>query len=154
MEATNNKQLCCPCCGSKELAMTTDRDISGAVANGAVAFAFGGAFSGIASAASNLQQQTFWVCKKCGKKFRNPLELKNEADIYQKRFKILMTVDGILGVLSLILAIVMFSKVGAIGILFLFFGVLLLLLPLVLRGKASRRYKELKEIEDGMSRFR
>ena len=154
VEAINNKQLVCPCCGSTDLAMATDRDIAGAVANGAVAFAVGGALGGISSAASNLKQQTFWVCKKCGNRFRNPKELKAEADMYQKRFKALMIFGGIVAVICLIASIAIFSTTAVVGVLFLLFAAFFSLTPLILRKKANDRYRELKEIEDGMRQFR
>lgn len=147
------KKLCCPQCGGSELTAVTDRDIAGAIGSGIIAAGAAGALGGIASAASNLNQRTFWLCKNCGHKFRNPEELRSEAKMYQKRFTGLMIFAGVIALLSFILAFALFSKSAVLGILFLLLGLILVLLPLTVRAKASSRQKELAQIENGMKQF-
>lgn len=64
-----------------------DRDIGGSVVSGMGVSAFAGTKAGVIAGASGLQQKTYWICKKCGRKFRNPDELMAEVEAYQKRAK-------------------------------------------------------------------
>ena len=80
-------KICCPRCGEKDLNIIGDRDIGGAVASGMGVSVFAGTKAGVLAGASGLQQKTYWICKKCGRKFRNPDELMAEIEAYQKRLK-------------------------------------------------------------------
>lgn len=80
-------KICCPRCGEKDLNIIGDRDIGGAVASGMGVSVFAGTKAGVLAGASGLQQKIYWICKKCGRKFRNPDELTAEIEAYQKRAK-------------------------------------------------------------------
>ena len=62
-------KICCPRCGEKDLNIIGDRDIGGAVASGMGVSVFAGTKAGVLAGASGLQQKTYWICKKCGRKF-------------------------------------------------------------------------------------
>lgn len=146
------RNLCCPNCGSTQLIVTTDRDWGAAALGGIAGAAVGGVVSGAIGAASNLQQQTFFVCTDCGHRFRNPQELENEAKIYGKRSILVSIVSGIMILLCLILII-------AVDLVFLdiFFGsiaAIFVLCIIFMNIKARKPKKELEEIQKGMSRFR
>jgi len=76
-------KICCPRCGEKDLNIIGDRDIGGAVASGMGVSVFAGTKAGVLAGASGLQQKIYWICKKCGRKFRNPDELT--AEIFGSR---------------------------------------------------------------------
>lgn len=87
METATYVKICCPRCGGKDLNIIGDRDIGGSVVSGMGVSAFAGTKAGVIAGASGLQQKTYWICKKCGRKFRNPDELMAEVEAYQKRAK-------------------------------------------------------------------
>lgn len=145
-------KLCCPNCGSTQLTVTTDRDWGAAALGGIAGAAVGGVVSGAIGVASNLQQQTFFVCSDCGHRFRNPKELENEAKIYGKRSILVSIVSGVMILLCLILII-------AVDLVFIdiFFGAIaaiLIVCIIFMNKKAQKPKKELEEIQRGMSRFR
>ena len=143
-------KICCPRCGEKDLNIIGDRDIGGAVASGMGVSVFAGTIAG----ASGLQQKTYWICKKCGRKFRNPDELTAEIEAYQKRAKGFKIVGIIMSVLMLVAAAGML--INGIGIMALFF--LILDAPFILCMRVSAyqvqsRKQELNEIMEGMQRM-
>ena len=145
-------KLCCPNCGSTQLTVTTDRDWGAAALGGIAGAAVGGVVSGAIGVASNLQQQTFFVCTDCGHRFRSPQELENEAKIYGKRSILVSIVSGVMILLCLILII-------AVDLVFIdiFFGAIaaiLIVCIIFMNKKAQKPKKELEEIQRGMSRFR
>ena len=97
-------KICCPRCGEKDLNIIGDRDIGGAVASGMGVSVFAGTKAGVLAGASGLQQKIYWICKKCGRKFRNPDELTAEIEAYQKRAKGFKIVGIIMSVLMLVAA--------------------------------------------------
>ena len=143
-------KICCPRCGEKDLNIIGDRDIGGAVASGMGVSVFAGTKAGVLAGASGLQQKTYWICKKCGRKFRNPDELTAEIEAYQKRAKGFK----IVGILMLVAAAGML--INGIGIMALFF--LILDAPFILCMRVSAyqvqsRKQELNEIMEGMQRM-
>ena len=86
METATYVKICCPRCGGKDLNIIGDRDIGGSVVSGMGVSAFAGTKAGVIAGASGLQQKTYWICKKCGRKFRNPDELmaENHYPEYEK----------------------------------------------------------------------
>ena len=144
-------RLCCPTCGNTQLSVVTDRDFGAAAVGGVVNTAIGGLGSGILSAASNLQQQTFFVCSGCGTRFRNPNELRSEAALYGKRSKgitiaciILLALCGFLLITSISTFLTVFS---------LFFMAVLLFCIVFMKNKAKKPLRELQKIESGMKQY-
>lgn len=147
-------KICCPRCGEKDLNIIGDRDIGGAVASGMGVSVFAGTKAGVLAGASGLQQKTYWICKKCGRKFRNPDELTAEIEAYQKRAKGFKIVGIIMSVLMLVATAGML--INGIGIMALFF--LILDAPFILCMRVSAyqvqsRKQELNEIMEGMQRM-
>ena len=148
-------ELCCPHCGNKELSPLSERDLGGALAGGIAGAALSGSLlGGAATAATYMDAQTFWLCKKCGHKFRNPSELLKEYNVFKKRAIGLSIACGIFGVLSLVLTIGMFSMdLGVIGVFALIATVIFILVPLLTFGRANKRKKAYDELISGMKRF-
>ena len=154
METATYVKICCPRCGGKDLNIIGDRDIGGSVVSGMGVSAFAGTEAGVIAGASGLQQKTYWICKKCGRKFRNPDELMAEVEAYQKRAKGFKIVGIIMSVLLLVAAAGML--INGIGIMALFF--LILDAPFILCMRVSAyqvqsRKQELNEIMEGMQRM-
>ena len=84
METATYVKICCPRCGGKDLNIIGDRDIGGSVVSGMGVSAFAGTKAGVIAGASGLQQKTYWICKKCGRKFRNPDELMEKYGLNHK----------------------------------------------------------------------
>lgn len=149
-----NSRICCPMCGNKNLHVTTDRDWGAAVLGGVTGTVIGGLGSGALNAASNLQQQTFFVCHNCGHRFRRPEELAREAQLYGKRSKGINIACVILIALCVILMSVgIKTNFIVITVLFGFLAAILILCIVFMRAKANKPKKELEEIKQGMAKF-
>lgn len=141
--STELQILCCPRCGNKDLQVTTELGgiVSGGVYNS-------GKFGGI-SVASN---DTYWICRNCGKKFKNPDGIREDVKAF-KRFANVFDVFGIVGgfvmfVLLLILGEIIWAFVADVITLGIF-----LLIGIPFKIWASRSEKSLYELEEGMGRF-
>lgn len=149
-----NQNICCPKCGNRNLQVTTDRDWGAAALGGVVGTATGGLGSGLLNAASNLQQQTFFVCPNCGNRFRRPEELMQEAKMYGKRSNVISIICGIMLALCLLLMIVGINISSTFIIVFSCITAAIFVLCIVfMRAKANKPKKELEEITQGMRRY-
>ena len=134
--------LCCPRCGNKDLQVATEMNgmVTGGLYNS-------GKYGGM-SVASN---ETYWVCLKCGNKFRNPDEIRENIKIlkgFSKFFTIFGMVCGFL--MFIILTSIDISLGLAVGgcVIGLF-----LLLCIPFNTKASHSEKVLYGLENGMRKF-
>lgn len=114
----------------------------------------GGVKQGVLTAASHIGLRTHFVCDKCGKRFRNPQELKKEADKLAKISKFRIVVGIVVGLVSLICMIWMFTlEVTPIAILFGIFAFIGALMIFISKAQAQKPLNELKQIEEGVRRF-
>ncbi len=82
--------FCCPYCGHKELTATTETNTTSTGKNfsggkGCLGYLLLGPIGVLCGACGKGQQvtttnATYWICPKCGKKFRAPDELKSEIE--------------------------------------------------------------------------
>lgn len=148
------QNICCPKCGNRNLQVTTDRDWGSAAIGGVVGTAVGGLGSGMINAASNLKQQTFFVCPDCSHRFRSPQELEEEAQIYGKRSKVISIVCVLmLALCTLLLIIGIKFGVVFINVFSVICAALFVLCMVFMNAKANKPKKALQEITEGMRRF-
>lgn len=149
-----NRRLCCPHCGERNLQITTDRDWNAAALGGVVGTAVGGLGSGMLNAASNLKQQTFFICPSCAHRFRSPQELEEEAQIYGKRSKVISIVCVLmLALCALLLVIGIKFGVVFLSVFSVICAALFVLCMVFMNTKANKPKKALQEITEGMRRF-
>ena len=100
-----NSGLCCPDCGNRDLQVTTETrtqttgsDFS--VGKGCLGYLLFGPLGILCGACGQGKQTTttnttYWVCPKCGKKFRNPEDMRRELENQKKTIPI-MVIFGII----------------------------------------------------------
>lgn len=146
-----NSGLCCPDCGNRDLQVTTETktqttgsDFS--VGKGCLGYLLFGPLGILCGACGQGKQTTttnttYWVCPKCGKKFRNPEDMRRELENQKKTIPI-MVIFGIIFTVLLLLFVPKLLEDAA------FIGVLLSLIPVAIFGIAS--FATYKSIETGL----
>ena len=158
------KSFCCPRCGNDDLQATTETNTQTQGKNysagqGCLGYTLAGPFGllcGLCGAGktTTTANKTYWVCSKCGKKFRNPDEIREE--IKNSPSLSMRSAVIISAVITAILLVFMLSFtqsafvwiMGAVMFLSGFFGCLMTKKDT--DAKREVLQKELKEIEDGM----
>lgn len=163
------KEICCPGCGHRDLQVTNEVDtkVSGknySAGNGCLGYLLFGPLGLLCGSCGQKQNVTttntqFWVCPKCGEKFRNPEDLRKEGEEKGKKAK------GGVGIIAffaaVILIILIFGMImepnwtmffAGFILSFIILG-LLSILPLSLQNQAKKQIEEAYEIERNMQRF-
>lgn len=159
------RNLCCPKCGHKDLQVINETDVKttgknyssgqgclGYMLFGPLGFLCGSCGQGQKTTTTNT---TYWMCPKCGKKFKNPEDLKNEIEKEEKSAKAVL----ILGIISTLLLffIGIFMLVEADSSAFVIVSVLCGGLDAVgyfaTKSSINKKIGELEEIEQGMQKY-
>lgn len=156
-------RLCCPQCGNEDLqavtetnTLTTGKNYS--AGQGCLGFLLLGPLGLLCGSCGQHQKtttvnNTYWVCPKCGKKFRNPDDLRHQINENKKFIPIAFILD-IIATLCLIFIFIACEMdiPQALLIGFVVFAVLFCMIVFA-KQVIKKQEKELKEIEDGMKKF-
>lgn len=158
--------LFCPSCGSHELQLIVENDTittgkNFSAGKGCLGYLLMGPL-GILCGSCGQQQKTivknkqFFVCSKCGKKFRNPEELRTQLEQNKKNVKTIGIVGIILTVIMFIYAIFMSKSFGmSFMILFpIMFAVCMGILFVVMCNTKNKTEEELNVLEKEMAKFK
>ena len=155
-------RFCCPQCGNEELQVTTETSTQTTGKNysagqGCLGYLLFGPLGLLCGACGEGKQTTttnttYWVCPKCGKKFRNPDELRNELES-KKKTPTIMLIAGV------IFAIIMFialsgADAGVAFMLALFSFAIFGLFAGVSYLGLKKAEEEIDELEAEMRRFK
>lgn len=154
------EHICCPQCGNEELQITTETNTQTTGKNysggqgclGYLIFGPLGLLCGMCGQGqkTTTTNTTYWICPKCGKKFRNPDELREVAENAEKASKIL----AVTAVISVILTIVSCAAEYIIPTILLFTIAVFSIVYGFIGWRNTKNFKEeLDEIESGMNRF-
>ena len=141
-DSTKFLAMCCPQCGNKNLKATTE---IGSIAT------VGGYDKGIYGGMSAVTNVNFWICPKCGKKFRHLDGLRKEIES-DRKFSDIMYVIG--GFIAFIFFLFLVGGSISTGIICGTITFIVFFLPGFIVGKrASKNDNLLNELEEGMRKF-
>lgn len=149
----------CPKCGHDHLQVINETNVHTSGKNysssqGCLGYLLLGPLGLLCGSCGQKQQttttnQTYWVCSKCGNKFRDPNELRAAAS-KDKVCGILLAVVGCLGV---VLSLIGMSNADGFGFL-LFLSIMVLIMAIILLTMSSSKTKEVESIQNGMANYR
>ena len=162
------QNFCCPHCGNKDLLVTTETNTQTKGSNysggkGCLGFLLFGPLGLLCGSCGKGKEttttnDTYFVCSKCGKRFKHPDELRKEISSLQS-----LTAQRVIPsmVLALIVSITIIVTLRSAKVAFAFAAILIsvsaLASYLVKRMNDSARKKleaELHELESSMNRFK
>ena len=161
------KHFCCPQCGNKELQVTTETNSQTTGKNysggqGCLGFLLFGPLGLLCGLCGQGKQTTttnttYWVCPKCGKKFRHPDELRKEA--YAKStpyFPVMCVLGAVFAVVWLIIfgGISMEVAFMAAVVTFVVFALIGFAAKKASDGAQKKAGEELRRLEADMNRFK
>lgn len=156
--------LCCPKCGNKDLQVTTETDIQTTGKNysnaqGCLGYLMFGPLGMLCGSCGKGQKTTstnttYFVCPKCGEKFRRPDDIKSEIEEYKKR----LTIVRVFAVIFTIIMIVYATS----ELKFITGLIIGIIAGLIVAGTAeltsyfvtNKLKSELEYIENGMKKFK
>lgn len=151
------RRLRCPECGSHDLQVLTETNVTGGKGYSGGGACLGWLFFGpfgllcgnCGKTSVKTTNKTYWICGNCGHKFRNPDELKKEVENARRLYPIMKWILLILGALLALSSLSFFSDadLAGFGIMILAFAALMIWLGLALPGlrrKAEEEYARLQ----------
>ena len=158
------EKLCCPRCGNENLQVTTQVDVKTQGKNysggkGCLGFLMFGPLGLLCGSCGQKQTTSttntdYFVCTKCGNKFRNPEDLRAEIEKMEKAPAVFIVLAIIFAVILLILSAFADEMSGFLIFMAVLVFVVFGISGLAIKHQVTAKRNELYYIESGMRRFK
>lgn len=155
---------CCPQCGNSELQIINETNVQTSGKNysgskGCLGYLLLGPLGLLCGSCGSKQKTTttnttYWICPKCGNKFRAPDDIRKEISDNNKKFIAVLVCVIIIALCGSVFFIAPYKAINNLGIFSELIALLFAIVCFVIKAQNKKREKEAYEIEQAMLKFK
>lgn len=155
---------CCPQCGNSELQIINETNVQTSGKNysgskGCLGYLLLGPLGLLCGSCGSKQKTTttnttYWICPKCGNKFRAPDDIRKEISDNNKKFIAVLVCVIIIALCGSVFFFAPYKAIKNLGIFSELIALVFSIVCFVIKIQNKKREKEAYEIEQAMLKFK